>query len=76
MCCLVCFHRSPGIDLSAFEAQIQQLEVGSDVGWHRLFGVILPPGFDASHQFAMAVDAVNEDRDVRHDIFVSVLINR
>lgn len=40
-----------GIDLSAFEAQIQQLEVqrGLDVGYRqRLFGVAKPQGFDGS----------------------------
>lgn len=62
-----------GIDLSAFEAQIQQLEVQ---GWLQAEVVWCSETtrfwWISAHQFAMVVDVCNPDWDVHHDIIVSV----
>ena len=79
----ICFHESSptqkaasGIDLSAFEAQIQQLEVQGVGCWLQAEVVWCSETtrfwWISAHQFAMVVDVCNPDWDVHHDIIVSV----
>lgn len=65
-----------GIDLSAFEAQIQQLEVQGVGCWLQAEVVWCSETtrfwWISAHQFAMVVDVCNPDWDVHHDIIASV----